>query len=156
MRLMRQPGVVVTNVTTVGRARDIPRRAVCRVLTSGGHAASLRAMRYAETLGFADTKAVFFSFDDEDTARIRTEWALRSCSMELEIEQAPYRDLSDPLLRYVRGITSDPEAAVVLVLPELIFSGAARLLHNQRAFYLKRLLLFEPRVILASVPYRLD
>jgi len=32
----------------------------------------------------------------------------------------------------------------------------ARLLHNQRALYVKRLLLFEPRVILASVPYRLD
>ena len=32
----------------------------------------------------------------------------------------------------------------------------AALLHNQRALYIKRLLLFEPRVILASVPYRLD
>jgi hypothetical protein len=29
-----------------------------------------------------------------------------------------------------------------------------RLLHNQRALYIKRLLLFEPRVILTSVPYR--
>ena len=31
---------------------------------------------------------------------------------------------------------------------------SARLLHNQRALYIKRLLLFEPGVILASVPYR--
>jgi hypothetical protein len=36
-----------------------------------------------------------------------------------------------------------------------VFSGSSRLLHNQRALYLKRLLLFEPRVVLASVPYRL-
>jgi hypothetical protein len=112
-------------------------------------------MRYAETLGFADTKALFFAFDEDETARIRTEWGLRSCAMELEIEQAPFRDLGDPLLRYVRGITADPDTAVVLILPELIFSGSARLLHNQRALYLKRLLLFEPRVVLASVPYRL-
>jgi hypothetical protein len=40
-------------------------------------------------------------------------------------------------------------------MPELVFSGSSRLLHNQRALYLKRLLLFEPRVVLASVPYRL-
>jgi hypothetical protein len=40
-------------------------------------------------------------------------------------------------------------------MPELIVRGTDRLLHNQRALYLKRLLLFEPRVILASVPYQL-
>jgi phage baseplate assembly protein W len=44
----------------------------------------------------------------------------------------------------------------VVVMPELIFSGLSRSLHNQRALYIKRLLLFEPRVILSSVPYRLD
>jgi hypothetical protein len=41
-------------------------------------------------------------------------------------------------------------------MPELIFRGWRRLLHNQRALYVKRLLLFEPRVILATVPYRLN
>ena len=40
-------------------------------------------------------------------------------------------------------------------MPELVVSGPRRLLHNQRALYLKRLLLFEPRVILVSVPYQL-
>ena len=74
----------------------------------------------------------------------------------LEIEEAPFRDLGDPLLRHLRRITADPDTVAVVVMPELIFSGTARLLHNQRALYIKRLLLFEPRVILASVPYRLD
>jgi hypothetical protein len=40
-------------------------------------------------------------------------------------------------------------------MPELVIRGPRRLLHNQRALYLKRLLLFEPRVILVSVPYQL-
>jgi hypothetical protein len=40
-------------------------------------------------------------------------------------------------------------------MPELVVHGPDRLLHNHRALYLKRLLLFEPRVILASVPYQL-
>jgi len=44
---------------------------------------------------------------------------------------------------------------VLVVLPELILRGWRRLLHNQRALYVKRLLLVEPNVILASVPYHL-
>jgi hypothetical protein len=45
---------------------------------------------------------------------------------------------------------------VNVVMPEIVVRGWARLLHNQRALYIKRLLLFEPRVILTSVPYRLS
>ena len=75
----------------------------------------------------------------------------------LDVEEAQFRDLGDPLLRYLRGITADPDAVAVVVMPELVFSGPQRLLHNQRALYIKRLLLFEPRVICStSVPYRLS
>ena len=42
-----------------------------------------------------------------------------------------------------------------VVMPEVVFRGWPRVLHNQRALYIKRLLLFEPRVILSSVPYQL-
>jgi hypothetical protein len=69
--------------------------------------------------------------------------------------RSPYRDLGKPLLAYLRRITADPEAVAVVVMPELVVRSADRLLHNHRALYLKRLLLFEPRVILASVPYQL-
>jgi hypothetical protein len=75
--------------------------------------------------------------------------------LPLEIEEASVRDIGDPLLRHVREITADPEAVAVVIMPELIFGGPERLLHNQRALYIKRLLLFGPRVILTSVPYRL-
>ena len=76
--------------------------------------------------------------------------------LQLEIEAAPYRDLGDPLLRYLREITAEEGTVAVVVMPELIFSGPQRLLHNQRALYIKRRLIFEPRVILTSVPYRLS
>lgn len=52
-------------------------------------------------------------------------------------------------------LTADGETEVVVVMPELVVRGWRRLLHNQKALYVKRLLLFEPRVILASVPYQL-
>ncbi len=159
LRLLREPGVVITDVPVIARrAADWrpPQRAVCRLLVSGAHAASMRASNYARTLGFADTSAVFFAFDEEEAERLRADWDERAMGLPLEIEEAHFRDIGDPLLRYLRRITADPDAVAVVIMPELVFSGSARLLHNQRALYIKRLLLFEPRVILASVPYRLD
>jgi amino acid transporter len=134
----------------------VPKRVICRILVSGAHAASMRAVNYAGTLGVEDTRAVNFAFDSAEAGHLEREWLDLGISLPLEIEEAPYRDIGDPLIRYLRDITVDPEAVVVVIMPELVFSGPQRLLHNQRALYIKRLLLFEPRVILTSVPYRLD
>ncbi len=159
LHLLTEPGVVLTNVPVLGRRTQEwrpPQRAACRILVSGAHAASMRALNYAGTLGFADTRALFFAFDAEEADRLESEWRARPLPIPLEVEEAHFRDLGDPLLRYLRRITADPDAVAVVVMPELIFSGPERLLHNQRALYIKRLLLFEPRVILTSVPYRLS
>jgi hypothetical protein len=115
----------------------------------------MRAARYARTLGLDDTRAIFFAEAAEDAAALQRDWLAAPMGIPLEIEEAPYRDLGDPLLRYLRRITGDPETRAVVVMPELVLHGLQRLLHNQRALYVKRLLLFEPRVILASVPYRI-
>jgi amino acid transporter len=159
LNLLSDPGVVVTDVPVLGRRASEwrpPKRAVCRILVSGAHAASMRAVNYAGTLGLEDRRAVFFAFDAEEAKRVEREWNERRMQIPLEIEEAPFRDVGDPLLRHLRRITADPDAVAVVLMPELVFSGTGRLLHNQRALYVKRLLLFEPRVILASVPYRMD
>jgi amino acid transporter len=159
VRLLKEPGVVVTDVPVIRRQTrewHAPQRTACRVLVSGSHAASLRAVNYASTLNLDDTKALFFAFDSTEAERIRTEWKHRPMPVPVEIEEAQFRDLGDPLLAYLRRITADPDTVAVVVIPELIFSGPQRLLHNQRALYIKRLLLFEPQVILTSVPYRLS
>jgi hypothetical protein len=158
LRLLREPGVVVTDVPVVG-AFELPapaeRRLVGRVLVSGVQAASLRALDYAASLGLPDTKAVFFAFDAAEAERIRADWERAAPPVPLEIVEAPYRDLGEPLLDHLRDLTADPNVLVSVVMPELVFSGWRALLHNQRALYVKRLLLFEPRVILSSVPYQL-
>jgi amino acid transporter len=158
LRLLREPGVVITDVPVLAENGNVPlpKRASCRLLVSGAHAASLRAVNYVSTLGFADTKALFFAFDREEADRLRTDWLAGGMSIPLQIEEAPFRDIGDPLRAHLREITADPGAVAVVVMPELIFSGPERLLHNQRALYIKRLLLFEPRVILTAVPYRLS
>jgi hypothetical protein len=125
------------------------------VLVSGAHAATQRALNYARSLDLPDMRAVFFAFDEADASTIRREWSHADAGLPLEIVEAPFRDLGDPLLHYIRELTEDPELAVSVIMPELVFTGARKLLHNQRALYIKRLLLFEPQVILSSVPYHL-
>jgi amino acid transporter len=158
LRLLTEPGVVITDVPVLAEraGRALPQRAACRILVSGAHAATMRAVHYAGTLGFDDTKAISFAFDAEEATRLRKEWQARKIPCDLEIDEAPFRDIGDPLLRYLRDITADPDAVAVVIMPELIYRGWRRLLHNQRALYIKRLLIFEPRVILAAVPYRLN
>ena len=158
LRLLREPGIVTTDVPVLAQDGDVPlpKRAVCRLLVSGAHAASMRAVNYARTLGFDDTKAFYFAVEHEEAESLRADWAAQRMRVPLEIEEAPFRDIGDPLLRSLRAITADPEAVAVVIMPELTFHGPQRLLHNQRALYVKRLLLFEPRVILTSVPYHMD
>jgi amino acid transporter len=156
LRLLAEPGVVVADVPALEETDEAPpERAVIRVLVSGVNASSMRAVNYARTLGIKDTRAVNFAFSEEEGEAMRSEWSRHRPRIPLEIDEAPYRDIGTPLRAYLRSLTDDGRTEVVVVMPELVVRGVNRVLHNQRALYLKRLLLFEPRVILASVPYQL-
>jgi amino acid transporter len=156
LRLLSEPGVVVTDVPVLaGKAPARPKRILARVLVSGVSAASMRAVNYASTLDVDDVRAVNFAFSAEEARELREDWARQGPRIPLEVDEAPYRDLGQPLLRYLRNLTADEDTAVLVLMPELYVRGWRRLLHNQRALYVKRLLLFEPRVVLASVPYQL-
>ena len=75
----------------------------------------------------------------------------------LDIVEAPFRDLSGPMLEEVRRFTSKPGTAGDRgdARARSSRSGGTFLLHNQNALFVKRLFLFEPNVILSSVPYLL-
>ena len=154
-RLLREPGTVVTDVPKLGDGGRLPRRARVVVPVSAVNAASLRALQYARSLRLPETSAVYFADHEEEAEAIRSDWRQFPTGIPLEVVDAPFRDVGAPLLSYLRGITADPEAVAVVVMPEVVVRGTDRLLHNQRALYLKRLLLFEPRVILTSVPFQL-
>jgi amino acid transporter len=159
LRLLSEPGVVVAGVPAVTRKGDgdlaLPKRLVVRVLLANIHAGSLRAVNYAASLGVEDTRAVSFAFDEHEAAKFRDEYVRAGVAMPLDLSDAPFRDVGTPLLSYLRGLTSDGETVVNVVMPEVVVRGWARLLHNQRALYIKRLLLFERGVLLSSVPYQL-
>ena len=69
------------------------------------------------------------------------------------IQMGPHTMLDEGIERTLDLVQET--AAVNVVMPEVVMRGWRRLLHNQRALYVKRLLLFEPHVILSSVPYQL-
>jgi amino acid transporter len=156
LRLLFESGVAIADVPVVASEQDgVPRRVVARIFVSGVHAATVRAINYARTLGLRDTHAVYFAFGADDAAQMKRDWLDVGLQTPLEIVEAPFRDIGSPLLAYLRELTADPDVAVAAVMPEIVVRGWSRLLHNQRALYVKRLLLFEPRVILTSVPYQL-
>lgn len=155
LRLLREPGVAVADVPLLGEDRGLPRRAEVVVPVSSINAASLRALQYARSLGIGETTAVFFAEHEEDAEAFERDWRRFPTHVPLEVVEAPFRDIGNPLLSHLRRITADPEAVAVVVMPEVVVRGTDRLLHNQRALYMKRLLLFEPRVILTSVPFQL-
>ncbi len=153
-RLLTESSVVVVDVPTVDEAPASERSLAVRIFVSGANATSMRAVNWAQSVRLPNTRAVNFAFDELEAAEMRREWRAEGARVPLEVLAAPYRDIGDPILAYLRELTSEGND-VVVVLPELILRGWARLLHNQRALYVKRLLLLEPNVILASVPYPL-
>jgi amino acid transporter len=133
-----------------------PKRLVTLVLISGVHDPTIRAVNYATSLRAMDTRAVYFALDPKETAGLVEQWLDRGLRVRLDIADSPLRDLGASVLREIRTYTRDPDTVVSVVMPELVVSRRYhQLLHNQRALFLKRLLLFEPRVVLTSVPYRL-
>ena len=159
LRLLSEPGVVVTDVPAVSDHRGpegrTPSHLAVRVLVANVHAGSLRALAYAQSLGVEDTRAVSFAFDAEEAAKVRAGWTDAGIQLPLDLHEAAYRDIGAPLLSYLRELTAEPDTVVNVVMPEVVVRGWARILHNQRALYIKRLLLFERHVILSSVPYQL-
>jgi hypothetical protein len=156
LRLLSEPGVVIADIPVVAGSEPAPpKRVVARVLVDSVSAASMRAVNYASTLELDDVRAVTFAFSAEEGRAMTEAWVREGPRIPLEVDDAPYRDIGRPLLHYLRRLTSDGDTAVLVLMPELYVRGWRRLLHNQRALYVKRLLLFEPHVVLASVPYQL-
>ena len=137
------------------RAGADPQRVVTLAFVSSVNAASIRAVRYAMSLDASETRAIHFQLDAEDS-RDRAALVRREPDDPLDIVEAPFRDLSEPILEEVRRFTSRPDTVVNVVIPELIVRRPWHLLlHNQTALFIKRLLLFEERAILTSVPFSL-
>jgi hypothetical protein len=148
LRLLTEPGVVVADVPAVTSERrpegHVPDRLMLRVLAGAPDARTHRAVEYAQGLpGVDEVRALHFGERDWDDSEVG-----------IPVDDAPLTGhLGDSILTEVRKLTVDPATAVNIVLPERVDTGLRRL-RGPRAIAIKRCLLFEPHVILSSVPTR--
>jgi hypothetical protein len=165
--LLYESDIVVTNVPLLPEERPFasehadqpvePVHSVVLVPVSAVHAATARAVGYAKSLKATEVTGIYFALDPDEEADIGEEWMAWGMGIPLSIVEAPFRDLTSPLLDEVRRFTSRAGTVVTVVLPELVVRRRwEHLLHNQTALFMKRLLLFEPDVVVTSVPFHLE
>jgi hypothetical protein len=135
----------------------LPSRNHAVVLISTMHLPTLRALAYAKATRPDVLEAVTVNVDDTDTRRLTAEWEKFDFSIPLKVIESPYREITKPVLDYVKRIRGDnPRDVVTVFIPEYVVGRWwEQLLHNQSALRLKRRLLFEPGVMVTSVPWQL-
>jgi len=135
----------------------LPSRVHALVLVSKIHKPTLRAIAYARASRPTVLEAITVNVDDDETAALQAEWERREIPVTLKILDSPYREITRPILLYVRELRSDnPNDVVTVYIPEYVVGRWwEQLLHNQSALRLKSRLLFTPGVMVTSVPWQL-
>lgn len=127
------------------------------VLVSKIHKPTLRALAYAKLMRSDRLEALSISVDAAETKALRDEWERRGINVPLKILDSPYREITRPVIDYVKGLRREsPRDVVSVIIPEYVVGHwYEHLLHNQSALRLKGRLLFTPGVMVTSVPYQL-
>ncbi|MEJ8637949.1 MULTISPECIES: APC family permease [Streptomyces] len=135
-----------------------PSRVHAIVLVSKLHKPTLRALSYAKLMRVDKLEALSISVDAAETKALREEWDRRGINVPLKILDSPYREITRPIIEYVKGLRREsPRDVVSVVIPEYVVGHwYEHLLHNQSALRLKGRLLFTPGVMVTSVPYQLQ
>ena len=135
----------------------LPSRNHAIVLVSTLHLPTLRALAYARATRPDVLEAVTVNVDDATTRRLVGEWDRMELPVSLKVVESPYREITKPVLDYVKRVRSDnPRNVVTVFIPEYVVGHWwEQVLHNQSALRLKTRLLFEPGVMVTSVPWQL-
>lgn len=136
----------------------LPSRNHAIVLVSKLHRPTLRALAYAKAMRPDVLEAVTVNVDDADTRRLTAEWDAHNFKVPLKVVESPYREITKPVLDYVKRVRGDnPRNVVTVFIPEYVVGHWwEQVLHNQSALRLKGRLLFQSGVIVASVPWQLE
>lgn len=150
--------VRVELATTSSDKMVLPARVHTIVLVSKIHKPTLRALAYARATRPTVLEAVTVNVDPSDTRELVSEWARREIPVTLRVLDSPYREVTKPIIDYVRSLrTGNPRDLITVFIPEYVVGHWwEQLLHNQSALRLKSRLLFMPNVMVTSVPWPLD
>jgi amino acid transporter len=136
----------------------LPSRVHAIVLVSKIHKPTLRALAYARVARPDVLEGVTVNVDLAETRALTDEWDRRQIPVPLKVLDSPYREITRPIIEYVKGIRrSSPRDIVTVYIPEYVVGRWwEQLLHNQSALRLKTRLLFTPGVMVTSVPWQLE
>ncbi len=135
----------------------LPSRNHAIVLISKLHLPTLRALSYAKAVRPDVLEAVTVNVDDLETRKLVQEWEEHKFKVPLKVIESPYREITKPVLDYVKRVRGDnPRNVVTVFIPEYVVGHWwEQVLHNQSALRLKGRLLFQPGVMVTSVPWQL-
>ncbi|TXI39289.1 MAG: APC family permease [Mycobacterium sp.] len=135
----------------------LPSRNHAVVLVSKLHLPTLRALSYARATRPDVLEAITVSVDDAETRQLVHKWEASDITVPLKVVASPYREVTRPVLDYVKRISKEaPRTVVTVFIPEYVVGHWwEQLLHNQSALRLKTRLLFMNNVMVTSVPWQL-
>ncbi|MFD6066515.1 APC family permease [Amycolatopsis lurida] len=136
----------------------LPSRNHAIVLISKLHLPTLRALSYAKAVRPDVLEAVTVNVDDAETRKLVQDWDDHNFKVPLKVIESPYREITKPVLDYVKRVRGDnPRNVVTVFIPEYVVGHWwEQVLHNQSALRLKGRLLFQPGVMVTSVPWQLE
>jgi hypothetical protein len=162
MKLIRRHYNTVSQELEEQAAADkdvvLPSRNHAVVLVSKLHLPTLRALAYARATRPDVLEAVTVSVDDAETRELVRKWEDSDINVPLKVIASPYREVTRPVLDYVKRVSKEsPRTVVTVFIPEYVVGHWwEQLLHNQSALRLKGRLLFMPGVMVTSVPWQLS
>ena len=158
MRGVRHHYDLVARELAVGEHdTSLPSRIHAIVLVSKVHKPTLRAVAYARASRPNTLEAITVDVDDETTKGLLAQWDATGLPVPLKVLASPYREITKPILDYVRELRRrSPRDVVTVYIPEYVVGRWwEQILHNQTALRLKGRLLFTPGVMVTSVPFQL-
>lgn len=149
---------VADELATEDTGLVMPSRNHVIVLVSKVHKPTLRALAFAKATRPDTLTALTVNIDDETTRLLQAEWERHDLPIPLTVVESPFREITRPVLDYIRKLRKDrPRDLVSVFIPEYVVGRWwEQLLHNQSALRLKGRLLFQPGVMVTSVPWQLD
>jgi hypothetical protein len=136
----------------------LPSRVHAVVLVSRLHAPAMQALAFARATRPDTLVALHVQTDRSNIEELQETWTERQIPVSLVCLESPYRDLTQPVIDYVRGVRRDsPRDMVAVYIPEYVVTHWwEHLLHNQSALRLRVRLRQERGVIVVAVPLMMD
>jgi amino acid transporter len=139
--------------------RPLPHTHTVVVLVGSVHLGVLAALTYARSL--SPDRLIAFSVvsSTDESEDMCAQWEHYGLDgIELERRYSPYRELTQPVLKYLDELDAAYENDIItVVLPEFVLGHWwQQFLHNQSALLLKGRLLFRRNTVVTSVPFHLE